>query len=186
VVGLGGDPTGSQAWRWSQDTGVELLGELNPATGWNAIATGISADGSVIAGTERLLQPGNLPLPFIWTSAGGMQNLNDYVVANGVTLPAGVTLAFCTNMSADGLTFVGTTTANQGFVVRIDPPPGLASSCDGDTNLDGKVDVDDLMAIIGAWGACPEGGKCPTELTGDSTVDADDLLVVITAWGNCP
>jgi hypothetical protein len=105
VVGLNGLQSASQAWRWSQSTGALLLGELNAAPDWNANATGISADGSVIVGYERPFGPATQGWGWIWTSTGGMQNLTDYVVANGVTLPGGLILALPQNVSGDGRTF---------------------------------------------------------------------------------
>jgi hypothetical protein len=54
----------------------------------------------------------------------------------------------------------------------------------GDVNGDGETDVDDLVAIIIAWGACPPAPTfCAADLTGDGFVDIDDLLTVIINWG---
>jgi len=54
----------------------------------------------------------------------------------------------------------------------------------GDVNGDGSVNVDDLLAIINAWGPCPGGPMiCPADITGNGTVDVDDLLAVINNWG---
>ena len=55
----------------------------------------------------------------------------------------------------------------------------------GDITLDGVVDVDDLLAVINAWGACDE--PCPADIApatnGDGMVNVDDLLMVINNWG---
>lgn len=62
-------------------------------------------------------------------------------------------------------------------------------SCDGgapcapDITGNGSVDVDDLLAVINTWGACP---GCPSDITGNGVVDVDDLLGVINGWGSCP
>ncbi len=57
--------------------------------------------------------------------------------------------------------------------------------CRADIDGDGMVGVDDLLAVIVAWGSddpfadiAPDGG--------DLLVDVDDLLEVILAWGTCP
>jgi hypothetical protein len=54
---------------------------------------------------------------------------------------------------------------------------------------DNQVDVDDLLAVINAWGPCPKGGDCPADIapdgTGNGSVDVDDLLMVINNWGSC-
>jgi hypothetical protein len=52
----------------------------------------------------------------------------------------------------------------------------------GDVDGDGCVDVNDLLAVIAAWGACP---GCAEDLTGDGAVDVNDLLLVIGAWSPC-
>jgi subtilisin-like proprotein convertase family protein len=54
-----------------------------------------------------------------------------------------------------------------------------------------RVDVDDLLAVIGAWGNCPAPpAGCPANIVNTGTsvnrVDVDDLLAVIGQWGPCP
>jgi hypothetical protein len=57
------------------------------------------------------------------------------------------------------------------------PPPT------GDVTGDGVVNVDDLVEVILAWGACPvPPGPCPADVDGDGLVDVDDLVLVILNW----
>jgi hypothetical protein len=54
-----------------------------------------------------------------------------------------------------------------------------------------RVDVDDLLAVIGGWGPCPAPpAPCPANIVNTGTsvnrVDVDDLLAVIGQWGPCP
>jgi hypothetical protein len=58
----------------------------------------------------------------------------------------------------------------------------FALPCIADITGDGVVGVDEIMAVIGLWGACSD---CPEDLTGDGSVDADDLLLVLAEWGVC-
>jgi hypothetical protein len=52
-----------------------------------------------------------------------------------------------------------------------------------DVNDDGFVNVDDLIAVILAWGPCPPPpGECPADITLDGMVDVDDLIAVILHW----
>jgi hypothetical protein len=68
--------------------------------------------------------------------------------------------------------------------VNLDGSLGLP----GDADSSGFVDVDDLIAVILGWGACPAP---PTFCTGDvvspprgnGVVDVDDLIAVIINWG---
>ena len=58
----------------------------------------------------------------------------------------------------------------------------LCPVCAHDINADGEVGVDDVLAVISAWGGC----VCVEDITGDSVVNVDDLLLVIGSWGICP
>lgn len=48
---------------------------------------------------------------------------------------------------------------------------------------DGVVDMDDMLAVINAWGVV---GVSPSDVDGSGEVDIDDLLTVINSWGPCP
>jgi hypothetical protein len=50
----------------------------------------------------------------------------------------------------------------------------------GDASGDGSVNVDDLLAVIGAWGPC--ASPCDADLNIDAMVNIDDLLIVINNW----
>jgi hypothetical protein len=56
------------------------------------------------------------------------------------------------------------------------------SCCPADTDDDGDVDVDDLVAVILAWGDCT---NCAADVNGSTVVDVDDLIAVILGWGAC-
>jgi hypothetical protein len=67
------------------------------------------------------------------------------------------------------------------------------SACAADiapANGDGEVNVDDLIAVILAWGPCPPTpNTCPANIACSGaigpSVDVDDLIAVILAWGPC-
>jgi hypothetical protein len=58
----------------------------------------------------------------------------------------------------------------------------------GDITQDGQVNVDDLVALLLAWGACPPPGRgeCPADIApqpaGDSVVNVDDLVLLLLNW----
>jgi hypothetical protein len=64
-----------------------------------------------------------------------------------------------------------------------------SGSCTADIiGCNGQIDVDDLLTVINAWGACGDPNDCPADIApagGDDVVDVDDLLAVINAWGSC-
>ena len=72
------------------------------------------------------------------------------------------------------------TTCDGGVTCTIFGP----GDCREDFNADGRVDIDDLLAILGDWGSCPKEA-CPCDLNRDETVDVNDLLRVVSAWGEC-
>ena len=53
--------------------------------------------------------------------------------------------------------------------------------CPADFDMDGGVDVDDLLTIIANYS---QPGT-PYDLDGDGAVDVDDLLELISAFGPC-
>jgi hypothetical protein len=54
--------------------------------------------------------------------------------------------------------------------------------CPADVTGNEVVDIDDLLAVINAWGSA---GSTPADITGNGVVNVDDLLAVINAWGPC-
>lgn len=65
-----------------------------------------------------------------------------------------------------------------------------APECFADITGNSTVDIDDLLAVISAWGACPAPPTaCDADIAppgGNGSVNIDDLLVVINGWGACP
>jgi hypothetical protein len=54
----------------------------------------------------------------------------------------------------------------------------------GDATMDADVNIDDLLAVVNAWGACPSRpAECPADFDHNNTVNVDDLLLVINHWG---
>jgi hypothetical protein len=53
----------------------------------------------------------------------------------------------------------------------------------GDIDDDGSVDVDDLFAVLGAWGECDDPDDCPEDVNGDGVVNLNDLFAVLNNWG---
>jgi uncharacterized membrane protein len=89
---------------------------------------GLSDDGSVVAGyVQNSVGPS---FAGVWTPATGIVRLSDYLTANGVVIPAGLTLGQCHAVSADGKTFGGTIDNGpfgiQGYVATV-PAPGALS-----------------------------------------------------------
>ena len=54
--------------------------------------------------------------------------------------------------------------------------------CVGDVNRDGRVNVDDIIAVIIGWG---DGPMSPADLNRDGIVNALDLALVLGGYGEC-
>jgi len=68
------------------------------------------------------------------------------------------------------------------------PQPQLCVADIAPAGGNGTVNVDDLLAVINAWGTCPDPNNCPPDMApkgGNDEVNVDDLLAVINAWGDC-
>jgi len=145
VVGHDGDRGLSfsgwdEAFRWTEDGGIVGLGDLPGGASWSE-ARAVSADGSVVVGrastgytvpSEGPLVAGPMPVfeAFIWTESGGMRNLREVLTSTcGLDL-TGWTLTTATDLSADGLTVVGTGINPDGnaeaWIATIPEPATLA------------------------------------------------------------
>ncbi len=69
----------------------------------------------------------------------------------------------------------------KGPMAPVPPCPGDITGPGG--TPDGQVDVDDLNAILGAWGQNVGIGDPRDVANGDGLVDVDDLNVILGAWG---
>lgn len=77
IGGYGDYANNGQPWIWSRPTGVVNLGTL-PNAG-QGFVSGINTDGTMAVGWFDGQLWGDPQIPFIWTSASGIQNLNDYI-----------------------------------------------------------------------------------------------------------
>jgi probable HAF family extracellular repeat protein len=128
----------SEAFRWTQATGMEGLGDL-PGDVFSSMAFGASADGQVVAG--RGATPDG-DRAFRWTAAEGMVGLPG-------TGPD--TNSFAGAVSGDGSVIVGSMwgdgnfafrwTAGSGMVSLDDFPGGLVESAAYGVSADGSVVV---------------------------------------------
>ncbi len=63
-----------------------------------------------------------------------------------------------------------------------DEPP-----CPADLTGDNQVNIDDIFAVLGLWGDCPDPCPpfCTGDLTEDCTVNIDDIFAILGQWGPC-
>jgi hypothetical protein len=65
-------------------------------------------------------------------------------------------------------------------------PDECEDLCIGDVDGNGVTNTADLLALLAAWGDCPDPPEeCPADLNGNDEVDTGDLLILLGNWG-CP
>lgn len=99
---------------------------------------------------------------------GGVSSQGDF------TLDANVGGDVKPSMSGGEFTLAGNFTSQL--------PPVLLP-CPADTNIDGSVNVTDLLALLAAWGPNPDH---VADFNDDGNVNVTDLLQLLAAWGACP
>jgi hypothetical protein len=119
----------------------------------------------------------------------GPDVVQDNIIKTGETLFGSTVVSLQCGRDAlnnDGDVVFSYSLANGIAGVAIAKAP--ASALPGDITGNGAVDVDDLLAVINAWGNCPS--PCPPHCSadiapagGNCIVNVDDLLMVINNWG---
>ncbi len=103
----------SRAFRWANSVMTDL-GTLGGSTSW---AQGVSADGKVVVGGAATANNAAFRA-FRWTSAGGMQSVENWLRAAGVTVANDITgIAYATN--SDGSVVVGAIENFTAFIARV-------------------------------------------------------------------
>lgn len=69
----------------------------------------------------------------------------------------------------------------EGSTCQSDASDCSESVCEADLNNDGYVGVEDLLAVIDAWGDF----ESPSDINSDGIVNVSDLLMVVGSWGPC-
>jgi uncharacterized membrane protein len=133
-----GSPPDAQAFRWTAQSGLQLLGYLRPNS-WFSQATDISRDGQVIVGFSAPSLFGPLEA-FRWTQATGMQPLTvpgdlfDETRATALSADGGVTFGIGFNgLQANPWRWTAAGMVDLGM------PSGARSATLETTNLDGSV-----------------------------------------------
>lgn len=121
IGGAGDYANNGNAWIWSASTGVIDLGTLS--AGGQSYVAALNNNGTVAIGRIQV-GPWDPEIPFIWTAANGMQNLNDYA-HNVLGIATGNKLIYSANcMSENGNYIAGygiDTVTFQTFAYRLSP-----------------------------------------------------------------
>jgi hypothetical protein len=157
-------------------------------TNWSALGAGLSgaSNQSNLGGASLTTTPeGDLVVGGLFDTAGGepAANLARYDGMNWHEIDGGVNgetfhvLAHANHLYASGAFSVAGNQASPAWALG-------GSACPaGDVNLDGVVDIDDIIGVILAWGPCPPAfAPCLADVNASGAVDVDDLIAVILGW----
>lgn len=176
IVGWGEFSGSSQAFRWSENAGMEILGAgFGTSLGWD-----VSADGKLIVGA---LGGGIAETAMVWRRSFGMLPVTQLLTDQGVTNLAGWELLNAIGVSANSQTIVGSGFQGnmfQGWVATIDNAPFVALSPSPTTVIVGGVlalswsaPIADSCAATGDW----SGDRA---ITGSESVGPLDQTSVFT------
>jgi len=148
-----------------------------------------SLDG--VIGTGRLFVNGDLSVgTHLITLAG--TDLNGNSTSKNVTITITARTLITPDCNANFvLDLVDIQNATSQDVNLNGIPDECEQLCQADIVVNGVVNVDDLLAVINAWGPCGNPNNCPADIApagppvGNDIVNVDDLLAVINAWGTC-
>jgi hypothetical protein len=169
--------------------GIALVHPANvPASGEFTIEALVTNTGDLpahgvsisLAGVAVLSGPNPASLPTIAVGAAANAQWTVQAAAGSGQHPITATLVSLSY----GETFNGTGGSQYqiggGCPADIAPPGG-----------NNVVNVEDLLAVISAWGPCADPNNCSADIAppgppmGNDVVNVEDLLAVISAWGAC-
>jgi uncharacterized membrane protein len=105
----GSDLREAALWRWNGASwDLELLGAMfgtNPLYG-SAQVNDMTPGGEIVVGINSY--GGGSADGFIWTPEGGMQEIGDYMLANGISIDPNFDLLSVTAITSDGSVMIGT------------------------------------------------------------------------------
>jgi probable HAF family extracellular repeat protein len=175
-----------EAYRWTQEAGLSLLGTCLP--NYHSRALAVSGDGSAVVGYVQNNSGFDEQKAFIWDQKHGMRLLQDVLEDDfGMDL-SGWQLAEpwaswkATGISEDGLTIVGVALNSKS-----QREAWRAVLCKtGDFDRDGKVDLPDFAIMASAWHSNPGdenwNADCDISEPNDCCIDAGDIRVLAGNW----
>ena len=181
-------------WMLPVDDDEIIIGEYSPSAGQpytiteNAVADLISR-GYTVHRTPGWNSGGT---HYTYTNAVIMNDIVFMPTFNGYTTQNNASLAVFqaafedkTVIEVDCSSIIHAAGAIHCIVMHM---PGMAEvDCPADLTGDEQVNIDDIFAILGIWGACAD--PCPPYCTGDLTEDCmvniDDIFAILGQWGPC-
>ncbi|MCZ6542666.1 MAG: hypothetical protein O6768_03285 [Planctomycetota bacterium] len=165
VIDLLGAPNAEISyWRWySNDTGASPNADV--------FVVDISNNNGSTWTNVETVGPGGPDTTGGWI-------FHQFSVADFVAPTAQVRLRFIASDEGDGSIVEAAMDDLQVAVIE------CGQTIPGDLDGDGTVGILDLLALLAAWGPCPDPpAPCPADLDGDENVGILDLLALLANWG---
>jgi hypothetical protein len=159
---------------------LEMYAIVDPLDDW-------TPTGPILDGSETVLaqpvQPGGHELTITWFLDGVtiVGQTEPTIDLSTLAIPSGPhTLAVIVQ---DETLWVRDEAARAALMTRsLSWNMDVVQPCLGDLDGNGTVAVNDLLAVIDAFGTSSPSG----DANGDGIVNTDDILVILSAWGACP
>ena len=173
----GPHPPHSLSLHPSEDGDYSHVRFTAPESGSYSITAAFSAISGASTDVHILV---NNALPTLFSGFVAGPDGEEFTSAAPIALEAGDTIDFAVGYGGD---FLSDSTRLEASITLVDYCPADISPPPRGDDL---VDVNDLLAVITTWGACPPApASCPGDINNDNTVSVNDLLAVITTWGAC-
>lgn len=161
------------AYRYVASTST--ISDLGTLGGTYSYASDLNSDGSIVIGTSSDSSDTNHG--FVWSEATGMETVEEWMIAHGVTLDGDMTTS-ADLISADGSVIVGQTTSGSTYIARVvtteEDEEEDASGSDTDESTDtGETDTGETDT-----GETDTGGN---ECTADVCEDTGESGIIDTA-----
>jgi hypothetical protein len=188
---VGVSPDGTQA------VGLGAIGTVATGVGWDTTTNAATSLGTLCCSqnvvydiTNDGIGVGYVGISFevfravlFWK--GQAYDLNERIV-NVPEIGDSLFLHVATGINSDGQivgTFGGFASGeplSPGRIFILTPVP---EAVPGDIDGDGVVNIADLLAVLGSWGACEAPpAPCPSDVNDDGVVDVVDFLLVLSNW----
>ena len=118
---------------------------------------------------------------------------NDQIVCEGGTIDGNLRIDVVGGFPQTGDSFPIIVNADSVNITSIYPPNLytieqignethlVVTGCYGDFDNNGTVNIEDVLALLAAWGPC----DCLFDMDLDGFVSVEDLLVLLANWGDC-
>jgi uncharacterized membrane protein len=172
VVGTITNAPGNRAFRWTAESGAQLLPLPTGAIGSTGV--GVTADGSVVTGSVGY--GGEVYRSVQWDGAQSPHDIRELLESAGVRNLPPLRIGL-SRISADGVVLAGNVADEFGgqFQACI---ASLGTPCRPDYTGDGRADIQDFLGFLEAFGR----GSMYADFDSDGVINVSDFLAFLASY----